>query len=101
MGLANSIIRPTEQTTAAIITRTSSTMPTAVMMESSEKTRSITMICRDGGAKSRLRRAGTVGLVLALQRAMDLAGALPDQEQAPAEQDDVAARDRLVEDGQG
>jgi hypothetical protein len=32
--------------TAAIMMRTSSTMPTAVMIESSEKTMSITMICR-------------------------------------------------------
>ena len=46
MWLANSIIKPTETTTAATMIRTSSTMPTAVMMESSENTRSITMICK-------------------------------------------------------
>lgn len=44
IGPANSIIRNTDTTTAAIMTRTSSTMPTAVMIESSENTRSITMI---------------------------------------------------------
>ena len=44
MDLANSIIRPTEATTAAIITPTWLTMPTAVMIESSENTRSMTMI---------------------------------------------------------
>ena len=45
MARANSIIRPTETITAAIITETSSTMPTAVMMESSENTMSMMMIC--------------------------------------------------------
>ena len=43
---ANSIISATEATTAATITTMLSTMPTAVMMESSENTRSTTMICR-------------------------------------------------------
>ena len=46
MPLANSIIKPTEATTAAIMMATSSTMPTAVMMESSENTKSITIICK-------------------------------------------------------
>ena len=45
MARANSIINPTEATTAAIITETWSTMPTAVMMESSENTMSMMMIC--------------------------------------------------------
>ena len=46
MARANSIISPTETITAAIMTDTSSTMPTAVMMESSENTMSMMMICR-------------------------------------------------------
>lgn len=41
----------TEAITAAIMTRTSSTMPTAVMIESSENTRSMIMICRITEAK--------------------------------------------------
>ena len=51
---AKTIISATEAITAATITATSSTMPTAVMMESSENTRSMRMICtmhrREGGA---------------------------------------------------
>jgi hypothetical protein len=46
IGRANSIISATDAMTAAIMMRTSSTMPTAVMIESSENTMSITMICR-------------------------------------------------------
>ena len=41
---ATNIIRPIDSTTAAIMTGSSSTMPTAVMTESSEKTRSTRMI---------------------------------------------------------
>ncbi|MNC89269.1 hypothetical protein D3C83_51780 [compost metagenome] len=44
IGPAATSIRATDAITAAIITRTSSTMPTAVMIESSENTRSMTMI---------------------------------------------------------
>ena len=46
MLAAKAIIKPTEATTAAIMMATSSTMPTAVMMESSENTKSITKICK-------------------------------------------------------
>ena len=45
-GAGESIIKPTDAITAAIMTDTLLTIPTAVMMESSEKTRSITTICK-------------------------------------------------------
>ena len=54
---ANAIISATEMMTAAIITAISSTMPTAVMIESSENTRSMTMICRITAAKPALTAA--------------------------------------------
>ena len=57
MARANSIMRPTEAMTAAIITDTWSTMPTAVMMESSENTMSMMMICTMIGREARLHRA--------------------------------------------
>ena len=41
---ANTIMRPTDVNTAAIMISIWSTMPTAVMMESREKTKSISMI---------------------------------------------------------
>ena len=44
MAGAKSSISPTEATTAAIMTSTRSTMPTAVMIESSENTMSMMMI---------------------------------------------------------
>ena len=43
---ANAIMSSTEPTTAAIITSSRSTMPTAVMIESSENTRSMIAICK-------------------------------------------------------
>ena len=44
-GLLASIIKPMENTTAIIITDKCSTMPTAVITASSEKTASNTTIC--------------------------------------------------------
>ena len=44
MGSADSIISTAEAITAVIITHNSSTMPTAVITESSEKTMSSSMI---------------------------------------------------------
>ena len=44
MALAKTIINTTDTITAAIMISMRSTMPTAVMMESSEKTKSISMI---------------------------------------------------------
>ena len=44
-GPANTIIIPTDRTTAVTMIGISLTMPTAVMIESSENTRSMTMIC--------------------------------------------------------
>ena len=96
MAPANSIIRPTEATTAAIMTASSSTMPTAVMIESSENTRSMTMICRMTAAKVALTRARACAF-LAFERLVDFAGALPDQEQAAGDQDQVAAGDLLAD----
>jgi len=54
IDLADSIITPTEMTTAMIITGRSRAMPTAVITESREKTMSSSMICtstpeNDGG----------------------------------------------------
>ncbi len=53
------IITPTEKTTAAIITSMRSTMPTAVMTESKEKTMSMATICKIVGPK---RAAGFLTL---------------------------------------
>ena len=44
MASADAIMMPTEMSTAVIITQSSSTIPTAVITESSEKTISSTMI---------------------------------------------------------
>ena len=46
MAPANTIMRPTDTITAATMTAISFTMPTAVMIESSENTRSMMMICK-------------------------------------------------------
>ena len=73
-------------------------MPTAVMIESSENTRSMIMICRMTAPKAALTaRDASPWPSLAFQRLVDLAGALPDQEQAAGDQDQVAARDVLAE----
>ena len=86
-------ITTTAMTTAAIMTMTSSTMPTAVMTESRLKTMSSSMIWtitppNDDGL------AGLAHVLLALHAAVDLPGRLGQQEQATAEQDEVATRER-------
>ena len=45
MALADTSITPTDSSTAATITQSSSAIPTAVMTESSENTISSSMIC--------------------------------------------------------
>ena len=60
MARANSIISRTDTMTAAIITATSSTMPTAVMTESSENTMSMMMICTMMAANAALHPARCV-----------------------------------------
>ena len=69
-------------------------MPTAVMIESSENTRSTTMICAMTAPKVAAHGRGALALV-ALEQLVDLAHALPQQEQAAADQDQVAARNFL------
>ena len=84
MARANSI-RPTEATTAAIITPTWLTCATAVMIESSEKTRSMTMICAITPAKldATLRRPAASP---PSEQPVHSASTLPDQEQATGDQ---------------
>ena len=90
---------PTAMTTAVIMMEMSLAMPTAVMTESSEKMMSSTMIWPMTARERRrdLRRA--VGL-FAFELVVDLDGRLPEQEQAAADEDEVAAREAVVEDGE-
>ena len=74
-------------------------MPTAVMIESSEKIRSTTMICRITAVKVAVT-ALEASPSSPSSDSMDLSGALPDQEQATKDQDQVAAGDLLAEDGE-
>ncbi len=59
-------------------------MPTAVMIESSEKTMSMTMIWAMTASSVDLAAADLV-LLVAFERLVDLAGALPEQEQAASD----------------
>ena len=80
-------------TTATIMIATSSTIPTAVSTESSEKTmssRRIWMRTPPNDAVFALRR-GVMGR-LAFEGFVDLGRGLPEQEQAAAYQDQVAPR---------
>ena len=67
-------------------------MPTAVITESSEKTMSSSMICTITAPNDGATLAVTLAL-LAFELLVDLARALGEQEQAAADQDQVAARD--------
>ena len=78
------------------MTGTSSTMPTAVMIESSENTMSMMMICRITAPNVALHRARRLALD-ALEQLVDLVRALPQQEEPADDQDEVAAGDRLAE----
>ena len=78
--------------TAAIITSTWSAMPTAVMIELMEKTRSMMAIWRMAEVIVSATRAQvpSVLLVLAFDVLMDLARALDQQEQTAGDQDEIA-----------
>ena len=67
--------------TAAIITDTWSTMPTAVMIESSENTMSMRMICTMIAAKLAFTLVRRVAF-LTFGELVDLLGRLPHEEQA-------------------
>ena len=71
-------------------------MPIAVMMESSENTMSMTMICMIA-QKNTLALDSVIGLAMArLDLGMNFVRRLRDQEGAAADQDDVAPRQREV-----
>ena len=92
-------MNPTATTTAATITPISSTIPTAVMTESSEKTMSSSMIWISTLRERRRHPGGRLAL-LALQPLVDLVGALGQEEQPADQEHQVAARDLLAEDGE-
>ena len=83
-------------TTAAIMISMSLRQPIAVMMESSEKTRSITTSCATTKAKARLP-AGLRLLVSRLDLGVNFVRALGDQEQPAADQDQVAPGEFVAE----
>ena len=70
----------------------SSAMPTAVMTESSEKTMSSSHDLRDHRGKRR-RHARRAVRLLAFEPIVDLDRRLAEQEQAAADQDEIAPRD--------
>ena len=83
-------------TTAATMISRSCAMPIAVMIESSENTMSMTMICMIT-QKNALAFGCVVGLAVArLDLGMNFVGRLRDQEQPAADQDDVAPGQREV-----
>ena len=87
-GLEAKSIAATAMITAAIMTGSSSTMPTAVMTESSENTMSSTTICPMIGQKAACLALAV--LVAALERLVDLGGRLDEEEHAADDQDHVA-----------
>ena len=90
---------PTAMMTAVTMTHSSSTMPTAVMTESSEKTMSRSMIWTITLANDAATRLGRVPL-LALELVVDLVRALPHQEEAAEDQDQVAPGDLSADHGE-
>ena len=81
-------------TTAAIITYSSSTMPTAVITESSENTASSTTICATIGQNARVRRAAPRARARrASTRSWISIVALISRNSAAGDQDQVAPRD--------
>ena len=99
IGSAANIMMPTASTTAATMTLTSSAIPTAVITESSEKTISSSMIWTITAAKEGATRADP-WLLLAFQPIVDLDRRLGEQEQAAADQDEVASGDAAAEHGE-
>ena len=83
---------PTASTTAATMIAMSSAMPTAVMTESSEKTMSSTMIWTIT-ARKRRRDARRAVPLLAFEPLVNLERGLAEQEQAAADQDQIAPGD--------
>ena len=71
-------------------------MPTAVITESSEKTMSRSMICAMT-ARERRRGARRAVALVAFELLVNLERRLAEQEQSAADQDEIAAGDRLAE----
>ena len=103
MGLAANSITPTEATTAATITPIWSTMPTAVITESSENTMSMTAIWPMMPQKSLLPLARSAAASLCAWAVVlarfhfheNLVRGLVEQEQAAEQQHQVAPADAL------
>ena len=98
-GSAATIIRPTATSTAITMIGMSSVMPTAVMMLSSENTRSSSRIWPMTPATV---TPATPAAVVSPgcspdDIVVDLVGRLPDQEQAARDQDQVAPREAVIE----
>ena len=87
---------PADTITAATMTATSSTMPTAVITESSENTMSSSMIWTITLAKDAAPAPAGV-VLLPLEPLVHLERALAEEEQPAADQDQVAARDRAAD----
>ena len=86
----------TDTTTAVTMTHSSSTMPMAVMTESSEKTMSSNMICAITLANDDGSPAGRV-LLLPFKGPVNLEGALREEKQATANQNQIATREGAAE----
>ena len=87
-------------TIAVTMIESSLAMPTAVITESSENTMSSSRICDEHPRRTRRARRGAARLVgLRLDLLVDLPGGLADQEEAAAQQDEVAPRDAAAEHG--
>ena len=91
MGSAATSITRTASTTAVIMTRKSSAMPTAVMTESSEKTmsRSMTWLITAPNEAT----AFALSWPLALELVVNFVGRLRQQEQAAADENQIASRE--------
>jgi hypothetical protein len=83
---------PSAMTLAAIMIATSSTMPTAVITESSENTMSMTMICATTATERSCSACGRFGGFVSLDFLVYLVGCLSDEEQATENQDEPASR---------
>ncbi len=90
-GPAATSITPIAMTTAAIMTRISSAMPTAVMTESSEKTTSSSTIWIRTPRKLIAFDAVAGPVTTALEPLVDLGRRLGQEEQAAADEDQVTA----------
>ena len=88
--------------TAMYMMAISSVMPTAVMIESIEKTRSSSRIWKIARAERHLHRWPTMDVlvVVGIDRVVDFLGRLPDQEQAAGDQDEVAPGEAVAEGGE-